>query len=148
MADIKLKQEEADRLIKMLKRSLIDEFKLPPAGSKKNFEVKGESDKDIFTIEIYSGNVNPLKKNFGAHIFKNSTLLLELHINPTGRHRNPDGELIKGNHWHIYREGYGRAYAILAEDITSTNFVDNTIKFLDKFNVIEKPEIKDNDELF
>ena len=44
MADIKLKQEEADRLIKMLKRSLIDEFKLPPAGSKKNFEVKEDTE--------------------------------------------------------------------------------------------------------
>ena len=148
MADIKLTQEEADRMIRMLKRSLEEKFMLPPSGVKNNFRVIGDNKKEVFTIEIFSGNRNPRKRNFEACIFKSGIPLLELHITPNGKHRNPDGELIEGNHWHMYREGYDRAYAFPADDITSEDFIENTIAFLDRFNVIEKPAIMRNDELF
>lgn len=68
-------------------------------------------------------------------------MLLELHINPSNIHTNPDGEKITGSHWHIYSEEYGRLWAFVAEDIESENFVDNAIIFLEKFNVIERPTI-------
>lgn len=66
---------------------------------------------------------------------------MELHMNPTGVHRNPDGEKIRGSHWHIYTEEFGRSFAFLADDIQSDSFVENTIYFLTKFNVIEKPNV-------
>lgn len=68
-------------------------------------------------------------------------MLLELHINATSVHRNPDGEKICGSHWHVYREGFGRDYAFSADDIRDDAFVENTIAFLTRFNVIEQPNI-------
>lgn len=68
-------------------------------------------------------------------------MLLELHINPTTVHYNPDGKKITGSHWHIYTEGFGRAYAFPANDIEADKFVENTITFLEKFNVIDRPNI-------
>lgn len=46
-----------------------------------------------------------------------------------------------GSHWHIYSEEYGRTQAYPAESINSEFFVENTIAFLNKFNVIEQPDI-------
>ena len=64
-----------------------------------------------------------------------------MHIGPGNRHTNPDGTIIEGSHWHIYSDQYGRTQAFPADDIESDRFVDNTIAFLEKFNVIEKPEV-------
>lgn len=77
----------------------------------------------------------------GARIKKDGILLLELHVNPGKVHPNPDGSKIIGSHWHIYTEEYGRQFAIPAEDIKSDNFVENTLLFLKKFNVIKQPNI-------
>ena len=49
--------------------------------------------------------------------------------------------MIRGSHWHVYTEEYGRAYAFPAEDIQSDDFINNTIAFLTRFNVVEKPNI-------
>ena len=64
-------------------------------------------------------------------------MLLELHVNPTAVHCNPDGEKIISSHWHSYSEKYGRAYAFPADDINANGFIENTLKFLVKFNVVE-----------
>lgn len=77
----------------------------------------------------------------GARIEKNGIMLLELHINPSNIHSNPDGEKITGSHWHIYSEEYGRLWAFPAENIESGEFVINTILFLKRFNVIECPAV-------
>lgn len=77
----------------------------------------------------------------GARIKKDGILLLELHINPGKVHPNPDGTKIIGSHWHIYTEEYGRQFAFPAENVQSDKFVENTILFLKRFNVIECPTI-------
>lgn len=142
-----LTDTEARRLIEMTKRSLIDELSFPTRGTRQEFNVIGDTKKDVFTINIYRGKIRPLKYNINARIKKNGVLLLELHINPSNVHPNPDGTIIRGNHWHIYREEFGRTYAIPAEDIQEDAFIDNTIAFLTKFNVIEKPKITSQIEL-
>lgn len=68
-------------------------------------------------------------------------IFLEEKLIASNIHTNPDGEKITGSHWHIYSEEYGRLWAFVAEAIESENFVDNTIIFLKKFNVIERPTI-------
>ena len=68
-------------------------------------------------------------------------MLLELHISPSQVHINPDGTKITGSHWHIYTEEYGRAQAFPASEINEDTFVENTLKFLKQFNVIETPSI-------
>ena len=82
-----------------------------------------------------------MKYEIGARIKKNGILLLELHINPGKPHLNPDGTKLVGSHWHIYTEEFYRSLAFPADDIKSNDFVNNTIHFLERFNVIEKPDI-------
>lgn len=54
---------------------------------------------------------------------------------------------ITKDHWHIYREDYGRKFAIPAEDICDKDFVENTLIFLRKFHVVEPPKIYYQTEL-
>lgn len=141
MSADKLTQEEAQRLLEMIKRSLIDEINFPMRGNTKEFDVVGDTKADVFSINIYRAKIQPFKYNMGARIKKNGIMLLELHINPTTVHYNPDGEKITGSHWHVYTEGFGRTYAFHADDIEADKFVENTIAFLEKFNVVERPNI-------
>lgn len=141
MSNYKLTQEEAERLICMLKRTLVGAITFPEKGNDVEFSVNGDTSRDNFTIKIYRGRINYKKYELSARISRDNTMLLELHIDPGKPHQNPDGEKIIGSHWHIYSEEYGRKLAFPAEDIQSDLFVQNTVVFLDKFNVIEKPEI-------
>ena len=137
----KLTQEEATALLEMLKKTLIKEIAFPDKGNSIEFDVVGDAKKDLFTVRIYRGKINRLKYDIGARIKKDDIMLLELHINPSVKHRNPDGKIIIGSHWHVYTEEYGRHQAFLAEDINSEKFVENTILFMERFNIIEKPTI-------
>ena len=137
----KLTQAEADRMLNMIKCSLVKNINFPSKGSSLEFDLVGESQKEIFTTKIYRGRINHLKYELGARIKKDGILLLELHISPGKVHPNPDGTKIIGSHWHIYTEEYGRSFAFPAEDIASDNFVENSIIFLEKFNVVEKPTV-------
>lgn len=141
MASTRITQDEANRLLNMLKHTLISEISFPTKGESIEFNVIGDSKQDIFAVNIFRGKINHLKYNIGARIIKNSIMLLELHINPSNVHPNPDGEKIMGSHWHIYSEEYGRLWAFPAENIDSEEFVENTILFLEKFNVIERPTV-------
>lgn len=141
VSDTRLTNDEAKKLLEMIKRSLVAEIKFPDRGGKIKFDVIGDTKKDTFTIDIYRGKINPYKYDMGALVKKNGTMLLQLHINPSNVHTNPDGEKIVGNHWHIYTEEYGRSFAFPAEDISADKFVDNTIAFLTKFNVVEQPNV-------
>ena len=64
-----------------------------------------------------------------------------MHLNPSNVHINPNGEKITGNHWHIYKKGFGKQFAYPATDIVDDDFVKNTIIFLQKFNVVKKTNI-------
>lgn len=141
MSDTKLTDNEARKLLEMVKRSLVSEIKFPDRGGKIKFDVIGDTKKDLFSIDIYRGKINPYKYDMGALVKKNGTMLLQLHINPSNIHTNPDGQKIVGNHWHIYTEKYGRAFAFPAENVLADKFVDNTIAFLTKFNVVEQPNV-------
>ena len=141
MARDKIKQDEIERLLEALKKTLVDSISFPEKGKSEEFEVKAVSTNEVFTIRIYRGKVNREKYNLGAIIQKHGLPILELHIGPGNRHTNPDGTIIEGSHWHIYSDQYGRTQAFPADDIESDRFVDNTIAFLEKFNVIEKPEV-------
>lgn len=143
MGGIGLTQNEADRLLSMVKRSVAVEIYFPTRGEAKEFDVIGDTKKDIFTVSIFKGAINLYKCNYGARIKKNGVMLLELHISPSNVHYNPDGKKLIGNHWHIYTEKYGRSLAFPAGNIDDENFVDNAMCFLKKFNVIEYPKINE-----
>ncbi len=145
----KLTQDEAKRLIEMTTYSLITELNFPTSGETKEFDVIGESQGDIFSINIFRSKIKSTKYSMGARIKKNGIMLLELHINPSNVHANPGPtrEKIFGSHWHIYTEEYGRAFAFPAEDINDDAFVENTVSFLIRFNVVEQPKINYQCEL-
>jgi len=54
---------------------------------------------------------------------------------------NPDGTIIIGSHWHVYREGYDRKFAFPATNIDDDDFISNTLQFFDKFHLIDKPNV-------
>lgn len=137
----KLTQEEAEAMLDMLKKSIVSEISFPSRGEAIEFEVIGNTKKDLFTTRIYRGRINFHKYEIGARIKKDGIMLMELHINPGKVHVNPNGEKITGSHWHIYSEQYGRQQAFPAENINSENFIDNTITFMRKFNIIEQPSV-------
>lgn len=137
----KLTQAEADRLLNMLKTSLSSNVTFPARNNSIEFDVQGDTKQDVFTIKIFRGKIKSNKCNYGARIKKDGILLLELHINPSNPHANPDGEKIIGSHWHIYREGYDRKFAFPATEVDDDNFVDNTILFFKKFNIIKPPSV-------
>lgn len=137
----KLTQEEAERLLNMLKKSLIDYIEFPNKGTATEFEVVGDTKRDTFAVRIYRGKINSKKYEIGARIKADGIMLLELHICPGKPHMNPDGQKITTSHWHIYSEEHYRAMAYPAEDIHSEDFVNNTILFFDKFNIIKKPAV-------
>lgn len=141
--NFELTTAEATALIEMLKKALVDTINLPNSSQRKiEFEVEGIDKHEKFKIAIFTGNINPKKHNFGARISRNGTLLLELHLCPNAPHINPDGTKIVGSHWHIYNQQYGRKMAYPASEITSDDFVTNTIIFLEKFHVVQKPALQ------
>ena len=137
----KLTTQEAEQLIKMLKKTIEKEIKKKKKGTNIRFDVQGSTRKHIFSISLYRGKINPNKGNFTALIKINNTVLLSLDTSPAAQHMNPDGQVIKGPHWHIYTEEYGRSYAYPAINITDSDFVENTLLFLEEFHVIEKPKM-------
>ena len=141
MGATKLTNAEATKLIEMVKKALIAEIDIPTRGGSKTFDVAGEAKTDLFTVSIFRGAVSRTKCNFGARIKKNNIMLLELHVSPTRVHVNPNGEKITGSHWHIYTEEYGRSQAFLVGDINEDSFVENTLNFLERFNVVNPPEV-------
>lgn len=144
-----LTQNEIEKLLNMLKFSLESEIMFPTTqGKKTKFEVVGEEKQYKFSIIIFRGRIHKIKYNIVAQIYNGNILLMELHIGSDLVHTNPNGDRIEGNHWHIFSEKYGRAYAFPAENIDSEKFIENTILFLDKFNVVKKPKIFYQEELF
>lgn len=140
MSSNKLTDAEARQLLEMTKKSLVQEINFPTRGNEKEFDVVGDTKKDIFAIKIYRGKIQPFKYNIGARIKKNGTMLLELHISPSNVHYNPNGEKICGSHWHIYTEEYGRNYAF-QQKMSKKMLCRQHDCFLTKFNVVEQPNI-------
>jgi len=138
-----LTTDEAKELIEMLKKALVDAINLPDGNQRKiEFVVEGIDKPEKFIISIFTGKINPQKHNFVARISRNGTPILELHLYPNAPHINPDGTKIVESHWHIHDQKYGRKMAYPASDITSDDFVTNTLLFLEKFHVVEKPTIQ------
>lgn len=143
-----LTTEEAKYLIELTKQALIDSLSSPQPGTEATFLASSEQIKDTFTIKIYRGKINKNKYNYGARISKNTIILLELHVNPGNIHINPNGQKITGSHWHYYTQENGIRCAFPADDLSSKDFVENTLLFLKKFHIVNIPEMSHQEELF
>lgn len=58
MSSNKLTDAEARQLLEMTKKSLVQEINFPTRGNEKEFDVVGDTKKDIFAIKIYRGKSN------------------------------------------------------------------------------------------
>ena len=143
-----LTTEEATQLIDLAKQALIDFLYSPDPGGDAEFNVNATETNDSFAVKIYRGKINKNKYNYGARILKNGIILLELHINSGNRHINPDGQKITGSHWHYYTQEYGLKNAFPAADLSSKNFVENTVLFLKEFHIVNTPIINHQTDLF
>ena len=70
----KLTQEEAERLINMLKNSLVSEIAFPEKGTAIEFDAIGSTKQDHFTTRIYRGRINSTKYEIGARIKKDGIM--------------------------------------------------------------------------
>lgn len=66
MSGEKLTDAEARRLIAMLKRALIEAIDFPDRGKKAEFDVVGDTKKDLFTVSIFRGKIQSKKYSIGA----------------------------------------------------------------------------------
>lgn len=141
-----LTQAEADALIEMLKRTLKEQIELPSQKGEISFNVVGDSRENEFVINIDRKGKKAEKCTYQGRVWQSNQVLMRLDINPTGRHTNPGGEVICGNHLHIYNEEYGMNYAI-PFDIESRDFYQLCFTFFEKFHIIEPPEVYYQDSL-
>lgn len=145
-----LTQEEADELLEMLKKCVQKSFSLPKNGERDNLEIQAINDRSkIFIISVSRVNKSVDKVSFTARYKKGDVRLLRLDVSPTWTHRNPEalgGEKIIGTHLHLYREGFDDKYAEHF-NVDDPDLYKYFLAFLDKFNVVEKCEIKLQTEL-
>ncbi len=140
-----LTQEEADELLGMLKKCSEISFNFPPKGKDNRLEafaVIDESEKFIIIVNRKNLHADD-KISFVAIYKKGNVKLLRLDLGVTASHTNPPrfgGQELKGPHLHIYRENYEDQYAEPFE-IQSPELTDNFYKFLELFDIIEKPTV-------
>ena len=110
MADLLIPQTEANRLIAAEKvRRDKKHYAFHSPGERLNIPLVSIDQSDNFHLDITRGRVKAVKCSFQNR--SQSTIILIrlcLHGSP---HRNPDGTEVPSSHIHIYREGYGDAWA-------------------------------------
>jgi hypothetical protein len=139
---IKLTQNEADMLIKMMKRKVEEQIiDFPKSQGKIIFDVLGERRTDEFVVNIERKGINARGCTYQGRVKSNNIILLRLDINPTSVHKNPEnGEKIVGSHIHIYDEDMELKKAI-PFDVGNKDLFELCFSFFEEFNIVEPPEI-------
>ena len=133
-----LTQAEANRLIKMLKKTVEDHIVFPNKKGGTSFAVTGDHENDKFIINIDRKGKNAEKCTYQGRVSQSNQILMRLDIDPNGRHTNPDGELICGNHLHVYHELYDMKFAVTF-DIDDKDLFQTCYTFFEKFHIIQPP---------
>ena len=117
MAEPNIPQKEAIALIQMEKQHQGEQtHSFPQPGEKLKMECESPSSGERFNLDIFRGSIDLKKVNHNFRA-RTSIPLLRLDVN-TAPHRNPDGEKVGRTHLHVYREGYGDAWAYdLSDDL-------------------------------
>lgn len=142
-----LSTEEARELLELIKETALHYLNFPNPGQKTIFGAKAIHTKDEFDIHIFRGRIRHGKYSFQTILKRNNVNLLSLDIDDVAEHRNPDGQKISGSHWHIYTEEYNRALAFPAENIDSANFVENSLLYFKKINLIHPPQVHEQSDM-
>lgn len=137
-----LTQAEADKLIEMLKRAVEERVVFPSEKGGTSFTVIGERRNDEFIINIDRKGKAAEKCTYQGRVRQSNQVLMRLDIDPNGKHTNPeaDGEIILGNHLHIYSEEYDMRFAI-PFDIEDNGLYETCYTFFEKFHIMEPPAV-------
>lgn len=140
-----LTQEEADELLEMLKKCADDSFEFPSNRKEQRLRVEAvKVESKNFIVIVNRKNTQANDKISYIALYKSNSgciRLLRLDLGKTIEHTNPkDGKVIKGAHLHFYLENYGDTCAE-PFDMESSDFVENFYKFLELFNVLDKPKV-------
>lgn len=137
-----LTQAEADKLIEMLKRTVEKSIAFPYQKGGTSFVVVGKRREDEFVVNIDRKGKEAEKCTYQGRVHQSNQVLMRLDIDPNGRHTNPgpEGEVIHGNHLHIYSEDYEMKFAI-PFDIQDKGLYELCYTFFEKFHIIEPPEV-------
>ena len=73
-----------------------------------------------------------------GRVSRSGEILMRLDVNPSGKHRNPDGEMIAGTHLHVYTEEHGMTMAV-PFDTESKDLFELCFVFFEKFNIVKPP---------
>lgn len=135
-----LRQEEANRLIEMLKRTIDQQIAFPSQKGRISLDVVGERREDVFVVNIDRKGKLAEKCTYQGRVQQSNQVLLRLDIDPNGRHTNPDGQTVHGNHIHIYTEEHDMRMAI-PFDIEDKDLYEVCYAFFEKFHIMEPPEV-------
>ena len=110
MTEWSLSQAEADALLELPKKAASDEvYDYPAAGGRLSVPLISHDGREEFLLDLYRGRIDFAKAKYQNRA-RRVVPLARLDIN--GRpHTNPDGESVSGTHLHLFREGYGLAWA-------------------------------------
>jgi len=140
-----LTQIEADSLIAMPKRlEQSSQLKFPSGGEKQSWKALSSISRDHFLMDVNRNGIRLLKCTYQER-YRLTEILVRVDVGVTSYHQNPDGELIRGPHVHLYREGYGDKWAsLLPQDRFASpgDLVQTLRDFLEFCNVEAVPEIQ------
>ncbi len=132
MSDINLTQGEANLLIAMEKHRVSDErWEYPDLGGSTCIPLISADRRENFSLDLYRGRIDLAK---GSYQNRSRQVIILVRLDFGGQpHRNPDGEEIPSPHLHIFREGFGDKWAVLAPSDKFTHIDNNPWDTLNDF---------------
>ena len=112
MADLDIAQDEADALIAMEKQRVDEKVWLFAAGERLAIPLTSTDKRENFILDMSRYQIKITKATYQTRA-RQAVILMRPDIDGPP-HRNPDGEEIACPHLHIYRQGYGDRWAMLA----------------------------------
>lgn len=142
MSDILITQSEADDLIEMEKIRVDDRsYQFPRIEGKLTIPLSSRDRRTKFLLDIYISGFT-VKATY-QNRSRVTIILVRLDLT-SGKHTNPDGQVIEGAHLHIYKEGYADKWAYpVPSDFSNTGDFQLTLDdFMDYCNIVEPPTIQ------
>lgn len=142
MSDVLITQSEADALIKMEKiRVDHRSYQFPQIRGKLIIPLLSRDGRNKFILDM---NISQLTVKATYQNRSRVTIILVRLDLTSGKHTNPDGQVINGAHLHLYKEGFADKWAFPVPSHFSSlgNFLLTLDEFMDYCHIVEPPIIQ------